>query len=181
MVQVRALRRNILRFRPGGVEQDEQRARGGAACGGLRQAAVGDHARASTNSPGTPYGCHFGSASSASRSGSTSVRAQPKAKVSAPRRHQPAGVAGLERLMSPISRHTRGVRGTCGRSAQAVAGHQAAARAARALYPPRARKGLHCAPGALRRREGMVRPGNGRRDSGTAQAPAQTAAPSARG
>jgi hypothetical protein len=84
-----------------------------------------------TPSPGnTTTGCHCGSASRASKSGCTAVRAQPKAKVSATTSaiSQPV-LLGLSASVSPISRHTPARVGT-GRAqgAQAVAGQQAAAK-----------------------------------------------------
>ena len=45
MVQVRAFAEHPACFGPGGVEQDEQRARGGAAWGGLGRQQLGEHAR----------------------------------------------------------------------------------------------------------------------------------------
>ncbi len=112
---------------------------------------------AATKSPGnTRYGCHCPTASRASKPGSSSVRAQPKAKVSATTSatSQPV-LLGLSGSISAISRHIPACTGTVGRWAhmQCVGGSlQAAQRSPRG--PPRARNGLELrARRALRRRE----------------------------
>lgn len=74
---------------------------------------------AATYSPGnTRYGCHCGSASNSSKRGSTSVRDQPKAKVSATVSaiSQPV-LVGFSASMSCMTRHMPARASTRGRQA----------------------------------------------------------------
>jgi len=92
----------------------------------------------------TTYGCHCGSASRAGSAGSTSVRDQPKAKVSSTTSaiSQPV-LLGLSASMSPMIRQTPARVAMEGRSAHRQwlgASRQPAQRSR--LKPPRARKGL---------------------------------------
>ena len=110
----------------------------------------------STNSPGnTTYGCHCGSASRASSAGSTSVRAQPKAKVSGTTSaiSQPV-LVGLSGSMSNMIRHTPAVVGTTGRSEHRQWLNTTRQPGQRSELEPRAIKGLALrASRAARRRE----------------------------